>query len=272
MREYHPYLKAAVSVSGAGFPEAAAFYAVGCRAKKRLIAGRSKIMRRIKSFLILLVILAVCTPLLFIVNGYRKYRSAVEAVPIEQKADEIRQKEHFCALSYLPEDYVNAVVSVEDRRFYKHAGFDAIGVARAILTDIKTRSLREGGSTISQQLAKNMYFPIDNTPERKIAEIFCACELERIFGKEQILELYFNCIYFGSGYYCVYDAAMGYFGKEPKEMTLAESALLAGVPNAPSVYSPKVNPELAAKRRKKVLSAMVSCGHISKEQAQAAGE
>ena len=229
-------------------------------------------MRRIKSFLILLIILAVCTPLLFVVNGYRKYRSAVEAEPISQRAEQIREKEHFCALSDLPADYINAVISVEDRRFYKHAGIDPIGIARAIVTDIKTRSLREGGSTISQQLAKNMYFPADGTPERKIAEIFCARELEKEFDKDEILELYFNCIYFGSGYYCVYDAAKGYFGKEPGEMTLAESAMLAGVPNAPSVYSPKVNPELAAKRCKKVLSAMTECGHITEEQARQAEE
>lgn len=224
-------------------------------------------MRRIKNLFALIIILDVGAAVLFAVHGYRKYSRAVEAVPLEQKAAEIRENEHFCTVDDLPEDYINAVVAVEDRRFFSHSGFDIIGMCRAVVTDIKTRSLREGGSTISQQLAKNMYFQNESTIERKIAEILCAKEIERTFDKEEILELYFNCIYYGSGYYCVYDAAMGYFGKEPSEMTLAESTLLAGIPNAPSVYSPKVNPELAEKRREKVLSSMVGCGYIDEETA-----
>lgn len=225
-------------------------------------------MRRIKSLFTLIVVLVIGAAVLFAVHGYRKYRLAVETVSVAEKAAEIRDKEHFCKIDDLPEDYINAVVAVEDRRFYSHSGFDIIGMCRAVVTDIKTRSLREGGSTISQQLAKNMYFPNESTVERKIAEILCAREIERTFDKRQILELYFNCIYYGSGYYCVYDASMGYFGKKPSEMTLAESTLLAGVPNAPSVYSPKVNPELAEKRREKVLSAMVDCGCIDEETAE----
>lgn len=124
----------------------------------------------------------------------------------------------------------------------------------------------EGGSTITQQLAKNLYFPQDNTLERKIAEVFMAFHIEDEINKDEILELYFNCIYYGSGYYCVYDASVGYFGKEPSEMNDYEATLLAGVPNAPSVYSPKVNPELAHRRQEKVVSTMAECGYLTEDE------
>lgn len=135
------------------------------------------------------------------------------------------------------------------------------------MTDIKEMSLKEGGSTITQQLAKNMYFPLDNTLERKIAEILTAFKIEKEYSKDEILELYFNCIYYGSGYYGIYDAAQGYFGKVPSKMTAYEATLLAGVPNAPSVYSPKVNPELAHKRQEKVISTMLETEALTESEA-----
>ncbi|MBS7298387.1 MAG: transglycosylase domain-containing protein [Eubacteriales bacterium] len=201
-------------------------------------------------------------------HGYIKYSTATESVPIEAKVAQIRQKENFCTISDLPKEFVDAFVSVEDRRFYIHNGFDIIGTFRAIWIDIKEMSLKEGGSTITQQLAKNMYFPLDNTIERKIAEILTALKLEREYSKDEILELYFNCIYYGSGYYSVYDASIGYFGKEPKDMTAYESTLLAGVPNAPSAYSPKVNLALAHKRQEKVIKTMLETNTISTEEAK----
>lgn len=222
-------------------------------------------MKLLKNIVIFIVVLAVALPVLVLANGYRQYCAALEKMPLEEKVAEIQSIDNYCELSRLPENYINAVVAVEDRRFFSHNGFDLIGIVRAVWVDIKTRSLKEGGSTISQQLAKNMYFPRDNTIERKIAEIFMAVHIEKEYSKEDVLELYFNCIYYGSGYYCVYDAAMGYFGKEPEMMNDYECTLLAGVPNAPSAYSPKVNPDLAHNRQEKVLSTMVECGYIDKE-------
>ncbi len=124
----------------------------------------------------------------------------------------------------------------------------------------------EGGSTISQQLAKNLYFPQDDTLQRKIAEIFMAMKIEREYNKEDVLELYVNGIYYGSGYYCIYDASKGYFGKIPKDMTDYECTLLVDIPNAPSVYSIDVNPDLAHQRQEKIVDCMVELEYITDDE------
>ena len=152
---------------------------------------------------------------------------------------------------------MDAVISVEDHRFWEHGGIDVIAIFRAAVNDIKAMDYVEGGSTITQQIAKNMLFTQEKELERKFAEVFAAFEIESLYTKEEIFEIYVNTIYFGSGYYGIYDAAMGYFGKEPKELTNAEAVMLAGLPNAPSNYSPDVNPELAVERMKQVLESMV---------------
>ncbi len=224
-------------------------------------------MKRIKSFFTLLLVVILSVPCLAIGHGYIKYTSALEKTPLEDAVSAICESENFTPINELPEIYINAVVSVEDRRFYSHKGFDAIGTLRAIWIDIKTMSLKEGGSTITQQLAKNIYFPKDNTLERKIAEIFMAYKLEKEYSKDEILELYFNCIYYGSGYYGIYDAAKGYFDKSPSEMNDYESTLLAGVPNAPSAYSPKVSLDLAHNRQEKVVSTMLETEAITETEA-----
>ena len=130
-------------------------------------------------------------------------------------------------------------------------------------------SFVEGGSTISQQLMKNEYFTQEKKLERKFAEIFAAWELEREYSKKEIFELYVNTIYFGSGYYGIHDAAEGYFGKEPSELTEYEAIMLAGLPNAPSAYSPDTNPELARQRMKQVLEKMVECEVLTQKEADA---
>lgn len=223
-------------------------------------------MKFFKNVLIFTAVILIAAIALFAANGYLKYSSALEKTPLDTRVSQIKENSSYCTIDELPDIYVKAVVAVEDRRFYSHNGFDIIGTARALLTDIKERKMVEGGSTITQQLAKNMYFPQDNTLERKIAEIMMALHIEKELDKDEILELYFNCIYYGSGYYCVYDASMGYFAKPPKEMNEYEATLLAGVPNAPSVYSPKVNLNLAHKRQEKVVATMVQCGYVSEDE------
>ena len=128
-------------------------------------------------------------------------------------------------------------------------------------------SFVECGSTITQQLAKNTYFTQKKEFTRKIAEIFMAFEFENKCSKEEIFELYANTMYFGDGYYCVAEAAEGYFDKKVSEMNLYESTLLAGIPNAPSVYAPTKNPELAKQRQAQVLNKMVKYNYLSKEEA-----
>ena len=161
---------------------------------------------------------------------------------------------------------MDAVVAVEDHRFEQHFGIDPIAIGRAAWNNLISWSLREGGSTITQQLAKNMYFTQEKSFIRKIAEMFMAFRLENSYTKDKILELYVNSIYFGDGYYCVRDASQGYFGKEPIDMTGYESTLLAGIPNAPSVYSLTANTDLAKQRQQYVIQQMVRYGYISKDE------
>ena len=171
-------------------------------------------------------------------KGYDMYRNAIEDMSLEEKVASIREKEGYTALEDLPDVYKNAVISVEDHRFYRHFGIDPIAISRAVLHDIQARRYVEGGSTITQQLAKNLYFTNEKEMTRKIAEVFMAFELEENYSKDEILELYVNSIYFGDGYYTAGDASRGYFGKEPEMMDEYECTLLAGIPNAPGRYAP----------------------------------
>ena len=164
--------------------------------------------------------------------------------------------------------YLNAVVAVEDHRFEQHFGIDLIAIGRAAWNNLTTWSLREGGSTITQQLAKNMYFTQEKSFIRKVAEMFVAFQLEHTYTKDEILELYVNSIYFGDGYYGIGDACKGYLNKAPIEMTNYECTLMAGIPNAPSVYSLTENPALAEQRQKYVVRQMVKYGYITEDQAQ----
>lgn len=213
-------------------------------------------------FSILLVILLLVGTW-FGIKGYQMYRDAVEEVPISEKVASIRSAPGFTEYEDLPTLYVEAVISVEDKRFWSHHGVDYLAIARAAWNDVRSLSFVEGGSTITQQLMKNQYFTQDKNFERKFAEIFAAWDMERAYTKEEIFELYVNTIYFGSGYYGIHDAAQGYFGKDPAGLTESEAVMLAGLPNAPSVYSLDANPALARQRMRQVLDSMVDCGAIS---------
>ena len=199
-------------------------------------------------------------------EGYGLYKNAVQEESLEETVAEIRRQDNFTSLEEMPETYVQAVVSVEDHRFYDHFGLDLIAIGRAVVNDIKAGRYVEGGSTITQQLAKNLYFSQEKTMNRKAAEVFLALELEQKYTKDEILELYVNSIYFGDGYYSVGEASEGYFGKPASEMNDYECTLLAGVPNAPSKYAPSKNLALAEKRQQKVLSRMEACGYITEEE------
>ena len=190
------------------------------------------------------------------------YNEALEETPISQKVAEIKSIEHYTAYSQLPETYINAVIAVEDRRFEYHPGIDLISTGRAIVANIKGGDLNQGGSTITQQLARNMYFEQDREFSRKIAEMLVALEIEKEYDKDEIFELYVNVIYFGSGYYNIYDASQGYFGKPPVMLNDYECTMLAGIPQAPSVYSLDENPDLAEERRQQVISCMIAEEYI----------
>ncbi len=201
-------------------------------------------------------------------RGYFMYTAALDEKPLMEAVRDIRSKEGFTEASMLPETYLDAVIAVEDHRFYEHEGVDYIAIGRALYNDIKTLSFAEGGSTITQQLAKNLYFTQEKELTRKIAEVFMAWNIESRLNKDEILELYVNSIYFGSGCYTVGDASRAYFGKDPSEMTDYECTLLAGVPNAPSAYDPSVNPDLAAQRQRQVVGLMVKYSGLSQDEAK----
>lgn len=200
-------------------------------------------------------------------KGYDMYKEAIEEVPIEKTFSEIQSRENFVTIDEVPDIFVQAIVSVEDKRFYKHKGVDVLSIGRAIFTNIKTLNLTEGGSTITQQIAKNLYFTQEKHFSRKVAEIYVAFDIEKLYNKNEILEVYINTNFYGSGYYGIYAAAEGYYEKKPSELTDYEATLLAGVPNAPSVYSPKVNLNLAEQRQSIVLKKMIDCGYITQEKA-----
>lgn len=195
------------------------------------------------------------------------YKDALKEMPLEEKVASIKEKDNYTKIEEMPKIYKNAVVSVEDHRFYKHFGIDIIAVGRAAVNDIKEMRFAEGGSTITQQLSKNIYFTQEKKITRKIAEVFMAFKIESSYEKDEILELYLNTSYFGDGYDTVKEASKGYFDKEPNEMTDYEAILLAGIPNAPSVYAPTKNPELAKQRQKRVMNKMVEYKYLTKEEA-----
>ena len=173
------------------------------------------------------------------------------------------------ALKDLPPYLPKAFVAIEDRRFYSHYGIDPVGIARALVTNILHRGVSQGGSTLTQQLAKNLFLTQERTMARKLQEAELAIWLERKYSKRDILELYLNRVYFGSGAYGVEAAAQRYFGKSARHVTLGEAAMLAGLVKSPSRLAPNRNPEGAEKRMQTVLAAMADAKFITDAQAQA---
>ena len=214
-----------------------------------------------KMFMLAFLVILTWVGLTFY-SGWQMYEDALAACPMEEQVAQTTAQENFTTLDQLPEIYLDAVLAVEDRSFYGHHGFNLRSTGRALIRNFQEKDLVEGGSTITQQLAKIWYFDLDKKFDRKVAELLMAFNIEEHYTKKEILEFYLNSIYFGSGYYNVYDASMGYFGKVPAEMNDYEATLLAGIPNAPSVYSPDVNPDLAEQRRQQVIQCMEQYGYI----------
>ncbi|MDD2373157.1 MAG: PBP1A family penicillin-binding protein [Syntrophomonadaceae bacterium] len=176
-------------------------------------------------------------------------------------------------LDKVPQDLVNAFIATEDKDFYRHHGVNIKGIARAVIYNIQSRDLTgQGASTITQQLARNAFLSFDKRWERKLKEIIIAFKLESAYSKDEILSMYLNKINFGAGAYGVQAAANTYFGKDVSQLSLAESALLAGLPQSPNSYNPFQFYDRAKARQKMVLYNMLSCGYIDAAQAQAASE
>src|ERR1043166_2441985 len=168
--------------------------------------------------------------------------------------------------AYLP----RAFIAIEDRRFYSHQGVDPIGLVRALAANVLHRGVSQGGSTTTQQLAKNLFLTQERTLKRKLQEVVLALWLERKFSKTEILELYLNRVYFGAGAYGVGAAAQRYFGKPAKQVKIAEAAMLAGLVKSPSRLAPSRNPDGAERRAQTVLMAMTEQGYITETMAKTA--
>ena len=172
----------------------------------------------------------------------------------------------YVKLNNINQNVINAIISIEDKNFYNHNGFDIPRIIKAMIINITSGKIKQGASTISQQYIKNLYLTFDKTWERKIEEAYLTIELETHYSKDEILEGYLNTIDFGAGNYGIKKASKYYFNKEPKDLTLEEATILAGIPKNPSYYNPITNIDAAKKRQKEILNSMYKNKYISKNQ------
>ena len=207
--------------------------------------------------------------LILLISGFYVYKSAVKNVPLEQKVIEVTSKNNYVEIQDISDYLKKYVVNVEDKRFYNHNGIDFIAIVGSLISNINVGYYKYGASTITQQLAKNMYFSNEKKLTRKIAEMFVAFELEREYSKDDILEMYLNIIYFGNNYYGINEASYGYFNVSPKNLNEYQSSLLVGSPQAPSIYDLKYkNNKAMEERYNQVLKILVKNKIITKIQAE----
>ncbi|MCX6118543.1 MAG: PBP1A family penicillin-binding protein [Proteobacteria bacterium] len=176
----------------------------------------------------------------------------------------------FASIDEIPKVMINAILAIEDRQFYKHKGVDFSALTRATISRIRNGKITQGGSTITQQITKQLILTPDKTIERKVLEIFWALKMEKILSKSEILEIYTNALFLGNGAYGVAAASRRYFGKDVRDLKLEEAALIAGLFQSPSRYNPAKYPARAKKRQKMVLNAMQKAGYINKKQLKTA--
>ncbi|UUV19552.1 PBP1A family penicillin-binding protein [Fusobacteria bacterium ZRK30] len=220
---------------------------------------------------LILCLTALTTITYFSVKGKITSYTASEPIIIYDKDQQIvdylsKQKGESADIEEIPDYLQKAFISVEDRRFYSHHGVDIWRLGKAVLVNLSRGRIAQGGSTISQQLAKNAFLSNERTFSRKFKEVIITLEIERVYSKDEILEKYLNEIYFGSGSYGVREAAKDIFNKDISKINLAESAMLAGIPNRPNMYNPRKNLKAAMKRAHLILKLMLNQNYISQNQ------
>ena len=188
--------------------------------------------------IIILITLIFCG--FYAYQGSKIYQDVIEEKNIEQRVAELQSKEDYVKLDEIADVYVELVVESEDHRFYQHHGVDYIGLTRAMLTNLATWSYKEGGSTITQQLAKNLCLSFEKSLDRKFAEVFIAWQLERDYSKDEILEMYLNITYLGEGNYGIKAASNYYYNVEPSQLTKEQAEVLVRTLKSPSVYNPSI--------------------------------
>lgn len=193
----------------------------------------------IKIVLLFMLSLAIVTgPIIF--RGYDMYKEAISNQSIQEVVDRLKQDQDYVTIDEISPIYLEGVIESEDRRFYEHGAIDIISIMRAICIDIKEGRFAEGGSTITQQLAKNMYFSFEKTLERKVAEVLVAIQLEKHYTKDEILEMYCNVAYFGEGCYGLSEAANHYYQVTPLELSESQSQALILTLKSPNNYNPNM--------------------------------
>lgn len=223
--------------------------------KKKILIG----------LLTVLIVLASAVGV-FMVQGYQCYKTTIEKKTVQEAVSEYASRLDYTSYEGIDTDFVNAVISVEDKRFFTRDGFDWIALTRAIIVNTMSQKLVEGGSTLSQQIAKNLYY--QNTSrgiKEKIAEVFIMNDLENMYSKEDLFALYANMNYYGDGYWGIDDASEGYYAEDASDLTVAQSAMLAGIPNAPGIYQLSTGYDAAKQRQEKVLGLMLSNEYISED-------
>ena len=205
--------------------------------------------------------------LLLVGAGYVQYRTVIAKTPLSEAIANVQASENYVLLEDIDPFFLQAVVAVEDRRFYQRRGLDIRALGRSLWTNLKNFDLLEGGSTIGQQVGKNLYFDFRFNVLRKIAEVFLLYDIENTISKDETLELYVNMNYYGDGFTGIKRASRGYFGRLPSELTLGQASLLAGLPQSPSRFQLSNHFERAKVRQKKVLGDMVELEIITQQQA-----
>ena len=182
---------------------------------------------------------------------------SINAYPIEETLSLLKADIDYTPLTDINPAFTDAVVAIEDHRFYKHGAVDFISLARATFANLEAGEIKQGGSTITQQLAKNLFLDGTQNMERKITEMFLAYHLENSYSKNETLEFYVNAIYYGDGFTGIGEASQGYFNKTPDALTFEEATLLAGLPQAPSYFALSTNYEGALRRQSDVIEALI---------------
>lgn len=197
-----------------------------------------KLFKRLIALLLVVVIVISVLAFPYIKAGWQMYTQAVENTPVEQKVEEIRAQDGYTSFEEISPVFVQTLINSEDRRFYQHFAIDPVSLVRAVAANVFHRDFVQGGSTITQQLAKNMYFSFEKQLERKVAEVFVAVQLERMYTKDEILALYCSVAYFGQNCYGVKHASGYYYNTDPSLLDETQSKELVRALKAPSVYNP----------------------------------
>lgn len=221
---------------------------------KYLLQKGALFMRLLLKTLKYLVITIGFMALLFVGFIVYEYQQTIPNYNIEDTVLAVRASDHYTPLEEISPTFLDALVATEDRRFYKHGGLDFISLGRALITNLNSGEIEQGGSTITQQLAKNLFLDAKQTLSRKVSEMFLAHYLESHYSKDDILELYVNVIYYGNGSTGIYAASENFFGKAPNALDFNEATLLAGYPQAPSYYSN--NKAASLERQTQVITAL----------------